>query len=360
MSGGPYGRGKAPERACLKVESWPEQDRRLWRAACQDADPFEPESGSRAGYSPASNRKAEKGYGRWLTFLAQTGDLDLGATPVDRITAERTKAYVRHLQGLGNGSNTVLSRLQELSDFAAAVDPAFDRGPLYRLASRVRSGGAPVRDKRAKLVTSTELLGLGLGLITTAAAVGSPIDQAVLFRDGLIIAFLALRPLRRKNLAGLKLGRSLLQTGEGWMVSIPGEETKNGDPIEAPWPEILREPLDQYLAVHRPVLVALKNRRSAPVGDALWVSRHSSPLTQMAIYWQVRERTTEALGSAVNPHLFRDAAATTLAVLDPQRVQSASALLGHRTSATTERFYQQAQSLEAHRHFLDVVDPEGG
>ncbi|WP_460452371.1 tyrosine-type recombinase/integrase [Alsobacter sp. SYSU BS001988] len=189
------------------------------------------------------------------------------------------------------------------------------------------------------------------------AAIPSPIDQAVLFRDGLIITFLALRPLRRKNLAGLTLGRSLLKTGEGWLVSIPSEETKNGDPIEAPWPEVLREPLDQYLAVHRPVLVALKNRRSAPVGDALWVSRHSSPMTQMAIYWQVRDRTTEALGKAVNPHLFRDAAAT-LAVLDPERVRSASALLGHRTSATTERFYQQAQSLQAHRRFVAVVDPE--
>ena len=26
MSGGPYGRGKAPERACLPVDRWPEVD----------------------------------------------------------------------------------------------------------------------------------------------------------------------------------------------------------------------------------------------------------------------------------------------------------------------------------------------
>jgi hypothetical protein len=30
MSGGPYGRGKAPERACLPIGQWPEEDRRLW------------------------------------------------------------------------------------------------------------------------------------------------------------------------------------------------------------------------------------------------------------------------------------------------------------------------------------------
>ena len=26
MSGGPYGRGKAPERACLPVPKWPDAD----------------------------------------------------------------------------------------------------------------------------------------------------------------------------------------------------------------------------------------------------------------------------------------------------------------------------------------------
>jgi transcriptional antiterminator RfaH len=30
MSGGLYGRGKAPERACLPVDRWPEVDRRRW------------------------------------------------------------------------------------------------------------------------------------------------------------------------------------------------------------------------------------------------------------------------------------------------------------------------------------------
>ena len=40
MSGGPYGRGKAPERECMKLEDWPKQDRRYWQEAMTPADPF--------------------------------------------------------------------------------------------------------------------------------------------------------------------------------------------------------------------------------------------------------------------------------------------------------------------------------
>jgi site-specific recombinase XerD len=108
------------------------------------------------------------------------------------------------------------------------------------------------------------------------------------------------------------------------------------------------------------VLAALKNRWAKPIGDALWVSSHGSPMTQMALYDQVRQRTREGLGKGVNPHLFRDAAATTLAVEDPQHVRLATPLLGHRHTGTTERHYQQAQAIEAHREFVVVLGEVGG
>jgi integrase len=62
------------------------------------------------------------------------------------------------------------------------------------------------------------------------------------------------------------------------------------------------------------------------------------------------------LGQASNPHLFRDNAATTMAVADPGHVRLAAPLLGHRSTTTTERYYQQAQSLEGHREFQTVID----
>jgi integrase len=57
----------------------------------------------------------------------------------------------------------------------------------------------------------------------------------------------------------------------------------------------------------------------------------------------------------MNPHLFRDAAATTLAIHDPQHVRIAAPLLGHRTFATTERYYQQATAMEAHCDYVRAI-----
>ena len=75
----------------------------------------------------------------------------------------------------------------------------------------------------------------------------------------------------------------------------------------------------------------------------------------MALYDIIRKRTREAFGKSLNPHLFRNAAATTLAIHDPAHVRLAAPLLGHRDFATTEQYYLQAHSLEAHRNFTDAV-----
>ena len=40
MSGGLFGRGKAPERNCMKRAAWPNRDRNLWEASLAPADPF--------------------------------------------------------------------------------------------------------------------------------------------------------------------------------------------------------------------------------------------------------------------------------------------------------------------------------
>jgi site-specific recombinase XerD len=355
MSGGPYGRGKAPERACMKLADWPEMDRRLWQEALTPADPFEPTGGTRARHSRQSNVKTEKGYGRWLTWLMTNGVLDSAQAPHARITPAHVKAYVGHLEVLGNGGQSILSRLQELGDFARAIAPGHDWSFINRLASKVRARTVPVRDKRAKLATTMELYGLGTDLMDSAQHQSTPRLAALAYRDGLIIALLALRPLRRRNLAGLVLGKTLMQAGGAWMLRIASDDTKTHQPIDMPWPAALTDHLDIYLAVHRPVLSALKSRWACPIGDTLWVSSHGSPMTEMALYDQIRQRAMEGLGKAVNPHLFRDAAATTLAIEDPRHVRLATALLGHRHTATTERYYQQAQALEAHQDFVEAV-----
>lgn len=74
-----------------------------------------------------------------------------------------------------------------------------------------------------------------------------------------------------------------------------------------------------------------------------------------AIYDRLVECTRAAFGKAINPWLFRDCAATTLAVVDPEHVSLAANLLGHRTFSTTERYYLQANMIEASQRYQQAI-----
>ena len=111
MSGGPHGRGMAPERACLKLEGWPALDRELWMVAIKPTDPFAEAGGTRARHRARSNRKVVQNYGRWLTYLAGQGLLEPEVQPADRISLETVKAYVVELEALQNRKYTILGRL---------------------------------------------------------------------------------------------------------------------------------------------------------------------------------------------------------------------------------------------------------
>ncbi|MHB2169539.1 tyrosine-type recombinase/integrase [Alsobacter sp. R-9] len=354
MSGGKYGRGKAPERACMKVVAWPAEDRRLWEQALHGDDLFG-DGGARAGRRSLSNVTVAKGYGRWLTFLAEQGWLDASCPPADRITPERVKTYIDRLVGLGNASLTVLNRIHELHSAATVMGPRHDWSFLKRLLRRLRARGRPVKSKRDRMVSADELLGLGLQLMETAQDRRTRRQQALAYRDGLIIALLALQPFRRGNLADLTLGTSLVEADGVWLLALTDAQVKNATPIEVPWPDLLVEHLRVYLDRHRPVLMALTGRCTAPIGDALWVSAHGSPLSEEEIYTRLTRITREHLGKVINPHLARDIASTTLAVADPRHVRAASPLLGHTSLVTTERHYQQAQGLDAQRRYYEEL-----
>jgi integrase len=243
--------------------------------------------------------------------------------------------------------------LQELGEVAKVIEPSRDWSFINRLASKVRARHRPAREK-TNLRPSNELVDLGFELIREAEDLVG-LDAAIIHRDGLLIGFLAMIPLRRRNLADLVLEKTLIREGAAWIVAYGEGETKNRAPFEIGLPDILQIPLESYLDKHRPVLMTRSGRWAGPVEGALWVSKDGSPMTQMAIYDRIRARTKEQFGVALNPHLFRDAAATTMAIADPSNVRLAAPLLGHRTFTTTEKYYRQARAEEAHRAFVDVL-----
>jgi len=170
---------------------------------------------------------------------------------------------------------------------------------------------------------------------------------------------LAQRPLRRRNFVELRLGEQLQKRGKGWWILIEGDETKTGATIEVPWPANLTAALDTYLTQWRPLLLQSRTTHAPHLpgaGMALWVSSWGTAITPQALYDLVTGHTQRAFGKAVNPHLFRDCAATTIAIEDPVHIGIASEVLGHDGPRSTERHYNQARSIEAARSWQETLE----
>jgi integrase/recombinase XerD len=164
-----------------------------------------------------------------------------------------------------------------------------------------------------------------------------------------MIALLALRPMRLRNLAGLELGRTLHQGPAGWCITIQADETKTHRAIEVGWPPDLVDALAIHLARHRPVLL------HGGSAKALWVGSSGQALAAHTIRQAIIRRTQAAFSVPINPHLFRDCAATTLAIEDPAHVGAAATILGHAGSRATHKHYIQANTLAASRRHLAAV-----
>lgn len=346
-----------PARRCRPTEAWPTADRSAWGAALTKGDVLEPGGGG-SEWAQHSRNKIAKGYGRWLTWLDMRGLLEPEASPAMRITEERVRNYVIDLR-LVNAPYTVLARVQELYQAIRVMAPAQDWAWLRAIENRVRHGAVAVRNKRLRIVPARALLACGIDLMTKADASNSAtaMERARQFRDGLLIALLAARPLRRRNFAAIEIERHLVREGEVYWLRFRAHETKTGEPFEAPLPEALNSYIERYLSAHRPFLLDRNGRwkrnslRSEPPDNALWISGHGSRMTEIAIYFRIRKLTRARFGHAINPHLFRDSAATSTAIEDPEHVHIVRSILGHTTGQSGERYYIHAESLEASRRY---------
>jgi integrase/recombinase XerD len=173
--------------------------------------------------------------------------------------------------------------------------------------------------------------------------------DAVRFRDGMMIALVAFIPIRPKNLAALEIGRHLVREGDGWFVIIPCEETKTRTPIEFAIPELLESYLAIYLDIVRPRLLR------HPTCSALWVNARGEALAYAAIGDAICRHSMSRLGFRITPHDARDAAATTWALLAPDRIGVARDLLGHSDLRTTIKHYNRAKGIEASRAYSQVI-----
>jgi integrase len=338
----------------IPFDLWPVADQAAWKAAHVLGDVLDP-GGVASRWSPPSKKKAERGYGRYLFFLLQRSELDPTTTPAERVTRERLIAYLDELQCTNRG-HTPHNRIQELGDAMRALAPDGDWRWILRAAGRLRASTIPAHNKRERVRPIEELVAQGLRLIKDAESnhALSSLGRALQCRDGLIMVFLGLHPMRLRNLAELELGCHLLQADDQFILRLL--RTKGGQSYEGPVDPTLKVPLRRYLDQHRPILLQQRGRWYAAPGKALWISKHGSRCSEDTFENVVRKRTGDGERPPLSPHLFRTCAATSVAINAPESIYIIPAILTHGSHRTGEHFYNLAGSLEASRAHNAVLD----
>jgi integrase/recombinase XerD len=333
-------------RRSLPFDAWPEPDRTAWTEAIAEGDIFNGR-GPAAHWAATTRYTVMAAYGRYLAFLAESEPLVLADHPTKRLTEDRFARYLAHIAETAGtmGRHMFLAKLR---DAVRVMFPGSVPQHLSRLVARLEGECRP-RSKAVRIVSSTRLAALGAKLMEGATGVDGETTDPVGYRDGLMIALLAQRPLRLRTFSLIQVGTHLQQVGQEWRMVFEGPESKSGRAFEITVPENLVPFFDYYLREVRPKFTGAGRH------DGLWTNTKGGPLTANAIARVITERTRQAFGQALSPHLFRHCAATTIAILQPRRIGVARDLLGHASLATTNAYYNKARSIEASRLYVGVL-----
>ncbi len=343
-------RSPAPPRH----HAWPDADRALWEAATTQAAHVFDDPGALAHLRAPSLAIIAGSYCIWLRWLREVDPEALLLAPAQRGSPERLVAWTESLKSTGLAPMSRSMRLEGALRLMMAAAPELDWTRHKRLRVRVRREAFRHygQRKEGRILPTEVLLQVGLDLAGTLD--DEALTQAHAMsarRDGLMVAFLALLPLRAASFTTLELGRSVLRTGEGWTIAIEGDRMKAGRPWEAPLPRQLAEPFTRYIDEVRPWLLA----RTGASHDWLWVNDQGNSWTNCSLSVRIGDLTEALTDVRVPPHFFRDALATTLVRASPEAARLIRAILGHADYRTSERHYVHAQGIEDRRSFTALV-----
>jgi integrase/recombinase XerD len=336
----------------LSFADWPAEDRGRWEAAFKIADRFDASSCG-AHLAPATRKARRESYGRFLGFILAIHPNRLTAPPEARIDRSIVAEYVDWRRRSGEVPS-LAADLGHLRDALKLICPNTDWSWLATIIKRI-AVTAPRSAGKYHLVTSDRLYLLGVELMDRAVAVADSTDRirkahAFQYRDGLVIALLALIPLRSRTLTAIHIGQHLVKTGDLWALDIPATDTKTRRGLDFPVSREMSARIDLYLEQFRSRIPG------ADEHTGLWPSNKSRPMCANAIYLAVRKRSKKAFGFGVNLHRFRHAAASFWSSQDPVNVRGVKDVLGQASIGTTERHYIMAQSRLAGRALAHAID----
>jgi integrase/recombinase XerD len=317
----------------LSFADWPAEDQERWQQALKPADRFE-ESSLGAHLAPATRKARQESYGRFLGFISVSHPDRLTHPPEARIDRTTLAAYV----GWRRTSSEVSALghdLRALRDALKLIAPSNDWSWLLSVAKRM-TAAAPAQRTKYHLITSDRLYLLGLELMDCAVAEVNTAGritkaQAFRYRDGLLIAVLAMIPLRSGTLRALRIGQHLVKVGGLWALDIPAADTKSRRALDYPISREISGRIDLYLEQFRSRILG------ADKHAGLWASNKGRPMDSSGLYSAIWKRTKKAFGFGVNLHRFRHAAASFWSSQDPRNVKGVKDLLGHASFTTTQK-----------------------
>ncbi len=349
----------------LPLEDWPNEDQRVWQDALRPAQRLT--AGGRAAHlRPSSRAIRERDYGSFLRVVSDRGALGKKAAAAAHVTPEAIEIFIERA-GLSRGSVIVARGAGNVGWIAHTLAPERDFGWLRNVAAHLTRNARP-REKLSRMVGAEELVEAGLILMQEARdAKSGSARRATKFRNGLMIALLAVCPIRVGPFASLTVGRSFLRIGEGWWIRLAADETKSRRTDERPVPRFLTSCVDEYLRAYRPRFFCAGGKARGDGagfggGDLevatgpLWMALGGGAMSLKTMNKTIPRTTCFALGSSVNPHLFRACAATTAALYGSDYPHLASGLLQHVDPRVTEAHYIRASSSQAAIRYSEILD----
>jgi integrase len=331
----------------LPLNEWPAADRKAWEEACRPGLRLR-KGVPRAAYAEVSREDFAQRYGAFLGFLQRSGLLDPFAGPGAQVTPQNVDLYIAELK-VRVRSVTVWNCVYKLRMAARLLDPKADFGWLSEIEQDLALVMEP-RSKFDRVVLAERLVQAGLTLVNESEAFSRyPFKRAIGIRNGLMIALLAVCPIRIKNYAALEIGTTFKEE-QNWWITLPYGSTKAEDADQRPVPDYLNDAVKLYLTKERPVLIG-----SRPATNFLWVSSQTGRrYTTKNLGTRISKITLETIGVDVSPHLFRSAAATTSAYYGTDIPYLASAVLGHTDPRVTEEHYIRTTTLNAAKDYAAI------
>jgi integrase len=317
-------------------ETWPADQALRWVQAFDPALPGNPLWVRQTQYQNSGV------YTRYLDCMRRCG-------LSDRLHALGVRRFIAECEEGGLVPRTIAGYVQALLKVSRIVSElGDDHAWLHSAAMNIDKAASRTKKRKYGFIPpAEEILLFALDTVAQARRRGPATWTDIqLYRDGLFLAFGIVVPERRRALTSLRRG-DFDATGRHAKFDKETMKTKVGRDwvVDAAVAALMAEWLEEWRPVTR------------PSHDGIWIAKSGKPACGETLYAAMRKLTATApWGYSISPHRLRDSAATFLTRHSPETVGLASAILGHRSSATTLHYTEEAGQVSASRRAAALLE----